>query len=77
MHVAACFRLMSLLDFEEQEEQEEEQEDVKRVPDGHGRSFGSRPWQKYQLSAELLLDLCLNVDLKKTSLKANTVGGTL
>ena len=26
--------------------QEEEEEDAKRVPDGHGRSFGSGPWQK-------------------------------
>ena len=41
MHVAACFCLVSLLKF-----QEEEEEDAKRGPDGHGRSFGSRPWQK-------------------------------
>ena len=23
-----------------------QEEDAKRVPDGHGRSFGSWPWQK-------------------------------
>ena len=39
MHVAACFRLVSPLDFQKQEH-------AKRVPDGHGRSFGSWPWQK-------------------------------
>ena len=33
---------MSLLNFQE----EEESEDAKRKPDGHGRSFGSGPWQK-------------------------------
>ena len=26
--------------------QQEEQQHAKRVPDGHGRSFGSWPWQK-------------------------------
>ena len=40
MHVAACFRLVSPLDFQE------EQQDAKRVPDGHGRSFESWPLQK-------------------------------
>ena len=45
MHVAACFRFASPLDFQEQEEEQEE-EHAKRVPDGHGRSFGSWPWQK-------------------------------
>ena len=39
MHVAACFRLVSQMDLQQQEK-------AKRVPDGHGRSFGSRPWQK-------------------------------
>ena len=47
MHVAACFRLVSPLKL--QEEEEEEEEDAKRVPDGHGRSFGSWPWQKYKI----------------------------
>jgi hypothetical protein len=28
------------------QQQEEQEEDAKRVPDGHGRSFGSWPWQK-------------------------------
>ena len=28
------------------QQEEEQQEDAKRVPDGHGRSFGSGPWQK-------------------------------
>ena len=41
MHVAACVRLVSPLDF-----QQEQQQQAKRVPDGHGRSFGSWPWQK-------------------------------
>ena len=40
MHVAACFRLVSPLDFHQEEE------DAKKVSDGHGRSFGSWPWQK-------------------------------
>jgi hypothetical protein len=31
---------------QQEEEQQEEQEDAKRVADGHGRSFGSGPWQK-------------------------------
>ena len=44
MHVAACFRLVSPLDFQEKEQEQEQ--DAKWVPDGHGRSFGSRPWQK-------------------------------
>ena len=26
--------------------QEEQEEDAERVPDGHGRSLGSWPWQK-------------------------------
>ena len=39
----------------QQEEQQEEQEDAKRVPDGHGRSFGSGPWQK-QIPLLLILD---------------------
>ena len=43
MHVAACFRFVSPIDFQQQEEEEEH---AKRVPDGHGRSFGSWPWQK-------------------------------
>ena len=30
----------------QEQEQEQQQEDAKRVPDGHGRSFGSWPWQK-------------------------------
>ena len=42
MHVAACFRLVSLLDFQEQ------QQHATRVPDGRGRSFGSWPWQKHK-----------------------------
>ena len=41
VQVAACFRLVSPLDFQQQQE-----EDAKRVPDGHGQSFGSWPWQK-------------------------------
>ena len=45
MHVAACFRLVSLLDYQQQEK-----EDAKRVPDGHGRSFGSVPWQKAEIN---------------------------
>ena len=28
------------------QQQQEEQEHDKRVPDGHGRSLGSWPWQK-------------------------------
>jgi hypothetical protein len=30
----------------QQEQQEQQEQDAKRVPDGHGRSFGSGPWQK-------------------------------
>ena len=45
MHVPACFRLVSPLDFQE-EVQEEKQEDAIRLPDGHGQSFGSWPWKK-------------------------------
>ena len=41
-HVAACFHLVSPLEIQQQEQQQKE-----RVPDGHGRSFGSWPWQKY------------------------------
>ena len=37
-HMAACFCLVSPLDSEEQPPE--------RVRDGHGRSFGSWPWQK-------------------------------
>ena len=40
MIVTACFRLVLSLEIQQQQEQEE------RVPDGHGRSFGSLPWQK-------------------------------
>ena len=40
--VAACFRLVSPLDSQ----QHQQQEHAKRVPDGHGQSFGSWPWQK-------------------------------
>ena len=29
--------------------QQEEEHHAKRVPDGHGRSFGSWPWQKNQV----------------------------
>ena len=47
MQVAACFRLVSPLDSQEQEQ--EEQEDAKRVPDCHDRSFGSWPWQKKEV----------------------------
>ena len=50
MHVEACFRV-SLLDF--QEEQQEQQ--AKRVADGHGRSFGPRPWQQQFLFCQLFL----------------------
>ena len=35
MHVASCFFLKSLLDFQEQEQQH-----PKKVPVGHGPSFG-------------------------------------
>ena len=35
--MAACFRLVSPLKIPQEE---------KRVSDGHGRSFGSWPWQK-------------------------------
>ena len=38
-HVLACFRLMSPLDIPIQEQQ------ANRVPDDHGRFFGSWPWQ--------------------------------
>ena len=38
--------LYCLLAFQEQEQEEGEQEYVKRVPDGHGLSFGSSLWQK-------------------------------
>ena len=31
--------------------QEEQEEDAKRVPDGHGRSFGSWPWQKLSIES--------------------------
>ena len=30
----------------QQQQEQQEQEDAKRVPDGHGRSFESGPWQK-------------------------------
>ena len=39
MHVVACIRLVSPLDSQQQQH-------GKRVPDGHGRSFGSWLWQK-------------------------------
>ena len=45
MQVAACFRLVSLLDSQQQQQEEDH---AKRVPDGHGRSFGPLPWQKDQ-----------------------------
>ena len=54
MHVAACFRLVSPLDFQEQE-----QEHAKRVPDGHGRSFGSWPWQKLKIKEIQTGSVCL------------------
>ena len=38
--VVACFCLVSPHDSQQQEKQ------AKMVPDGHGRSYGSGPWQK-------------------------------
>ena len=43
------FALRHRLIPQQQVEQQEEQ-NAKRVPDGHGRSFGSGPWQKYSPS---------------------------
>ena len=47
VHVAACFCLMSPLHFQQ------EQQQAKRVPDGHGRSFGLWPWQKNIMNLRL------------------------
>ena len=47
MHLAACLRLVSPLEIQQQQEQQQQHE---KVPDGHGRSFGTWPWQKYQLN---------------------------
>ena len=43
VHVAACFCLVSPLKIQEQQQEQQQQE---MVPYGHGRSFGSLPWQK-------------------------------
>ena len=45
VYVVACFRLMSPLDIPIQYNNIQEQQ-AKRVPDGHGRSYGSWPWQE-------------------------------
>ena len=57
MQVAACFRLVSLLDSQQQQQEEDH---AKRVPDGHGRSFGSSPWQKDQTMCFYLILLTKN-----------------
>ena len=44
--VAACFCLVSLLDFRQQGRLEQQ---GKRVPDGYGCSYESWQWQKVQL----------------------------
>ena len=38
----------------QQQQEEQQQEDAKRLPDGHGRSFGSGPWQKHLNTKEIL-----------------------
>ena len=40
--MTACLRLASLLEIPHEQQ-------PKKVPDGHGRSYGSGPWQKYKL----------------------------
>jgi hypothetical protein len=40
------FFFLPRVTLEIQEQQQEEEEEKKRVTDGHGRSFGSWPWQK-------------------------------
>ena len=52
MHVAACFCLVPPLEIQQEQEQQEQQE---RVPDGHGRSFKSWPWQKLRTSLTVIL----------------------
>ena len=55
--MAACFSLVSPLDFKEQEHKEEQEQDAKRVPDGHGQSFGSRPRQKQETAQSVISHL--------------------
>ena len=50
----ACGSLFSLSVTLDLQEEEQVEEDAKRVPDGHGRSFGSRPWQKSKYPNQLL-----------------------
>ena len=44
MHVAACFLLVSPLDFKQ-----EQQQQAKRVPDGRGQSFESGNGKKSEV----------------------------
>ena len=40
-------------------QEQQEQQHAKRVPDGHGRSFGSWPWQKQEQNWYALLFCCV------------------
>ena len=59
---------MSLLKFQEQ--------DAKRVSDGHGQSFGSRPRQKYQIVTQLQNSKCDQIQKLKYD-NSNLIGTKL
>ena len=62
MHVAGCFCLVFLLDFQQQEQQQ-----AKRVPDGHGRPLdhghgkNMYTWNQAEISVLFKLTLFLDV----------------
>ena len=50
------------------QQQEEQQQDAKRVPDGHGRSFGCGPWQKGPVQLNKIIPNSLNIEVDMVSL---------
>ena len=52
------------------------QQDAKRVSDGHGQSFGSRPRQKYQIVTQLQNSKCDQIQKLKYD-NSNLIGTKL